>query len=181
MRRVFKRLTNLNIHAMKKLIAIIVLTITGTFVYGQKSIDNLFDKYAGKDGFTTVTVNGGLLKLAHLFGNNDDETSIPSHVTEIRILTQEDKSLSVDNFYKIVINDIDMDKYDEFMRVKSSDQDLRMLVRSEGNAFREFLLIAGGEDNALIQIKGNLTYEDAKKISEDAKKDHGTKGVEIYK
>lgn len=167
---------------MKRLLGIIVLTITATILYGQKSIDDLFDKYAGKEGFTTVTVNGGLLKFAHLFDDNDDETSkIPSHITEIRILTQEDKSLSVDNFYKIVINDIDLKKYDEFMRVKSTDQDLRMLVRSEGNAFREFLLIAGGEDNALIQIKGNLTYEDAKKISEDAKKDHGTKGVEIYK
>jgi hypothetical protein len=166
---------------MKKLFLIIALIITGTFIYGQKSIDDLFNKYAGKDGFTTVTVNGGLLKLAHLFGNNDEEASIPSHVTEIRILTQEDKNLSVDNFYKMVINDIDLNKYDEFMRIKSSDQDLRMLVRSEGNAFREFLLIAGGEDNALIQIKGNLTYDDAIKISEDAKKDHGAKGVEIYK
>ncbi len=165
---------------MKKLFVIFALIITGTFVYGQKSIDDLFEKYAGKDGFTTVTVNGGLLKLAHLFGN-DDDSSIPAHVTEIRILTQEDKNLSVDNFYKMVINDIDLNKYDEFMRVKSSDQDLRMLVRSEGNAFREFLLIAGGEDNALIQIKGNLTYDDAKKISEDAKKDHGTRGAELYK
>ena len=163
---------------MKKLFVIFALMITGTFLYGQKSIDDLFEKYAGKDGFTTVTVNGGLLKLAHIFGDNDDESSIPSHVTEIRILTQEDKNMSVDNFYKMVINDIDLNKYDEFMRVKSSDQDVRMLVRSEGKVFREFLLIAGGEDNALIQIKGNLTYEDAKKISEDAKKDHRTKGDE---
>jgi hypothetical protein len=161
---------------MKKLFVIIVLTFTGTFIYGQKSIDELFDKYAGKDGFTTVTINGNLLKLAHVFGDNDDET-LPAHVTEVRILAQEDKSMTVDNFYKMVINDIDLKKYDEFMRIKNSDQDLRMLVRSEGNTFKEFLLIAGGEDNALIQIKGNMSYEDAEKISDDAKKDHGTKGM----
>jgi hypothetical protein len=59
------------------------------------------------------------------------------------------------------------------MRVKKSDQDLRMLVRSEGNKFKEFLLIAGGTDNALIQVKGSMTYEDAKKFSKDAEKDHG--------
>ena len=58
---------------MKKLFVIFALIITGTFLYGQKSIDNLFEKYAGKDGFTTVTVNGGLLKLAHIFGDNDDD------------------------------------------------------------------------------------------------------------
>ena len=73
----------------------------------------------------------------------------------------------------MVIKDIDLQNYEEFMRVKESDQDLRMLVRSEGNRFKEFLLIAGGEDNAIIQIKGDLTLNDAKKMSEDAKKNHG--------
>ena len=50
---------------MKRLFVFIVLTVTATLVYGQKSIDDLFEKYAGRDGFTTVTLNGNLLKLAH--------------------------------------------------------------------------------------------------------------------
>jgi hypothetical protein len=166
---------------MKKLFVLIVLTIAASLTYGQKSIDDLFEKYAGRDGFTTVTINGNLLKLAHCFADKDDENSIPMHITEIRILAQEDKSMKVENFYKTVIDDIDLKNYDEFMRVKKSDQDLRMLVRSEGNRFREFLLIAGGDDNALIQVKGNMTYEEAKKFSDDARKDHGSSMVEIYK
>ncbi|MGA2405671.1 MAG: DUF4252 domain-containing protein [Bacteroidales bacterium] len=158
---------------MKRLFVFIVLTITATLVYGQKSIDDLFEKYAGKDGFTTVTINGNLLKLAHCLGDNDDENSIPANITEIRILAQEDKSTHVENFYNLVINDIDLKNYDEFMRVKESHQDVRMLVRTEGNKFKEFLLIAGGEDNALIQIKGNMTFKEARKFSDDAKKNHG--------
>lgn len=160
---------------MKKLFLFIGLTITATLVFGQKSIDNLFDKYAGKDGFTTVTINGNLLKMAHWFGDNDSEDSLPAKITEIRILAQEDKHLNVDNFYDLVINDIDLKNYEEFMRVKKSDQDLRMLVRSDGNRFKEFLLIAGGEDNALIQIKGDMTYAEAKRFSKEAEKDHGVK------
>jgi len=158
---------------MKRFLIFIVLTITATFAYSQKSIDDLFERYAGKDGFTTVTINGNLLKLAHCLGDNDDEKSFPANITEIRVLAQEDKSMNVENFYNLVINDIDLKNYDEFMRVKKSDQDLRMLVRSEGNKFKEFLLIAGGTDNALIQVKGSMTYEDAKKFSKDAEKDHG--------
>lgn len=158
---------------MKRILVFIVLTITATFVYGQKSIDNLFDRYAGKDGFTTVTLNGSLLKLAHCFDEDDDEDSLPADITEIRILAQDDDSMIVDNFYNLVIKDIDLKSYDEFMRVKSYDQDLRMLVRSEGNKFKEFLLIAGGKDNALIQIKGNMTYAEAKKFSKDAEKNNG--------
>ncbi len=166
---------------MKKLFLFIVLTITATVVYGQKSIDDLFDKYAGKDGFTTVTISGNLLKLAHCLGDTDEDDAIPLNITEIRILAQEDKSMKVENFYAMVINDIDLKNYDEFMRVKNSNQDLRMLVRSEGNKFKEFLLVAGGKDNALIQVKGNMTYAEAKKFSKDAEKNHGLSFTEKHK
>jgi hypothetical protein len=142
---------------MKRLLLFVFLTISGTIVYGQKSIDALFDRYAGRDGFVTVTIN------------------------EIRILAQEDENLKVENFYDMVIKDINLDLYEEFMRVKGSEQDLRMLVRSEGKKFKEFLLIAGGEDNALIQIKGNMTYDEAKKFSSDAKKNHGMNLIADHK
>ncbi len=166
---------------MKRLLVFIVLTITATLVNGQKSIDELFDRYAGRDGFTTVTINGNLLKLAHCLGENDEKDAFPLNITEIRILAQEDSSIKVENFYNSVIKDIDLKNYDEFMRVKKSDQDLRMLVRSEGNKFKEFLLIAGGESNALIQVKGNMTYEEAKKFSKDAEKNHGLNFTEKHK
>lgn len=64
------------------------------------------------------------------------------------------------------------------MQVKESDQDVRMLVRTEDNKFTEFLLIVGGKDNALIQIKGAMTFEEAKKFADDAKKDHGVNIIE---
>ena len=156
---------------MKKLLLLTVLSITFTIVYGQKSIDALFEKYAGKEGFTTVTINGNLLKLAKCFENGEDhDNTIPASITEIRILSQEDKELKVGNFYDMVIKDIDLKVYEEFMRVKESDQDLRMLVRTDGNKLKEFLLIAGGDDNAIIQIKGNLTIDEAKKLAMDAGK-----------
>jgi len=158
---------------MKRLFLFIALTITATIIYGQKSIDALFEKYAGKDGFVTITLNGNLLKLATCVDFDNDENPLPAEISGIRILAQENENLKVENFYDMVINDINLDNYEEFMRVKGSDQYLRMLVRSENNKFKEFLLIAGGEDNALIQIKGNMTYAEAKKFSNNARKNHG--------
>jgi hypothetical protein len=159
---------------MKKLLLFAVLSITFTFVYGQKSIDALFEKYSGKEGFTTVTINGNLLKLAKWFGSDDDhDNSVSASINEIRILSQEDKTLQVGNFYDMVIKDIDLKAYEEFMRVKESDQDLRMLVRTDGKRLKEFLLIAGGDDNAVIQIKGDLTIDEAKKLALDTGKNNG--------
>jgi hypothetical protein len=160
---------------MKRLLLLAVLTITFTFVYSQKSIDALFEKYAGKDGFTTVTINGDLLKLAKCFINDEDdiESSMSANISEIRILTQEDETMKAENFYDMFMKDIDLNKYEEFMRIKESDQDLRMLVRTDGKRFKEFLLIAGGDNNAVIQIKGDLSFNDAKKLSVDARKNSG--------
>ena len=158
---------------MKKVIVFAGLLVLGTTMFAQKSIDALFDKYAGKDGFTTVTINGSLLKLAACLGDEGANDSMPGDITELRILTQEDKTIQAGNFYDLVIKDIDLSLYEEFMRVKESNQDLRMLVRAEGKMFKEFLLIGGGEDNVLIQIKGNMSMDEAKKFSGDVKKNHG--------
>ena len=167
---------------MKRLLLFTVLSITFTFVYGQKSIDALFEKYGGKEGFTTVTIDGNLLKLVKCFGNDEDtdkDKEMSANITEIRILTQEDEAIKVENFYDMVMKDIDLKKYEEFMRVKESDQDLRMLVRTDGNRFKEFLLIAGGDNNAVIQIKGDLSFNDAKKLSADARKKNGVDIVSV--
>jgi hypothetical protein len=155
---------------MKKIYLIVVIAVVAN-AYSQKSIDALFEKYANKDGFTTLTINGNLLKMAGCLG--EDENSMPADVTEIRILAQEDGNMKVENFYDVVIKDIDLSLYEEFMRVKETNQDVRMLVRTEGNMFKEFLLISGGEDNALIQIKGSMSMDEAKKFSGEVKKNHG--------
>lgn len=158
---------------MKKLLWIVILLTSLSVANGQKSIDALFNRYAGRDGFVTVTISGNLLKLACLLDDDREENSLPGEITEIRILAQENKEMEVENFYDLVIRDIYVKDYEEFMRVKESDQDLRMLVRSDGNRFKEFLLIAGGEDNFIIQIKGDMTYKEARKLSSDMRKDHG--------
>jgi Domain of unknown function (DUF4252) len=160
---------------MKRLLLFASLMILFPISYGQKSIDALFDKYAGKEGFTTVTINGNLLSLARCFDHDaDKDFSMPAKISTIRVLSQEDKSLKVDNFYDMVVKDLNLSDYEEFMRIKESDQDLRVLVRQDGNKFREFLLIAGGEDNAIIQITGDITLNEVKKLSENINKGDGT-------
>jgi hypothetical protein len=166
-------IVKLNLIIMKNLIWIIAFLLLSPALNAQKSIDALFDKYAGKEGFVTVTINGNLLKLAAKLDDDKEAGSMPKDLTQIRILAQEDQTMKVDNFYNLVTKDLDLKQYEEFMQVKSSDQDVKMLVRTEGDLFREFLLIVGGKDNALIQIKGNMSLQEAKKFAEGAKKDHG--------
>jgi hypothetical protein len=153
-------------------IAALAVTLLGC---GQKSVDDLFKKYSDSEGYVTLTINGNLLKLAELFDDDEDSTDHHgrnSEITQIRILAQEEEYKGGENFFDMVKREIRGDDYEEFMRVKEKDQDLVMLVRTEGTNFREFLLVAGGEDNVIIQIKGKLTMKDARKFSADFRDDH---------
>ncbi|MFZ0282088.1 MAG: DUF4252 domain-containing protein [Bacteroidales bacterium] len=158
---------------MKRLLLMMVLSAAITAIFAQRSVDDLFDRYAGRKGFVTVTLSGDLLKLSCLVDDDNDKERLDGKITEIRVLAQDDDDMNVDNFYDLVIKDINTRGYEEYMRVKKSDQDLKMLVRTEGRRFREFLLIGGGEDNFIVQVKGDLSMKDAEKFSSDVKRDNG--------
>jgi hypothetical protein len=54
-----------------------------------------------------------------------------------------------------------------------------MLTRSSRRVFREVLIIGGGDNGLLVQIKGNMTFKEAKEFSERLKKDGG-RGIWSY-
>jgi hypothetical protein len=45
---------------MKRILGILVLSASISFAYGQRSIDALFEKYSGSEGFVTLTISGNL-------------------------------------------------------------------------------------------------------------------------
>ena len=158
---------------MKRIFGIIVLSAFMGAVFGQRSIDRLFERYSGNDGFVTFTIKGNLLNLLKSQDDGWSENRWPDKIEEIRILVQDDDNIRVENFYDLARRDIDSRDYEEFMSVKNSDQDLRMLVRIDGEVIREFLLIGGGEDNFIIQAKGRITLKEAEDFCCEVKKDQG--------
>jgi len=54
---------------------------------------------------------------------------------------QEEKGGNITNFLDVARRDLDSRDYEEFMSVNKTGQDLKMLVRMDGDIIREFLLI----------------------------------------
>jgi hypothetical protein len=138
---------------------------------GQRSVDRLFDSYSGKDNFYTMHLSGNLLRFV-ANSDNDDEEGLPQEVTEFRLIAQKDDQVKVTDFYNMVMKNLDTEGYEEFMRIKSFDQNTILLVKGHGKEFYEFLMVAGGKHNVVIQIKGSFSVQDAKKFSVNIKKDH---------
>lgn len=166
---------------MKKLLMTLILLIP-LWVMAQDNspIDKLFNKYANKDGFTTVNISGKLLSFASKFDESkSSETAMLEKLTGIRILSVENKDLNKDlNFYKELEADgfFKNHKYEVLMEVTDKDEVVRFYGRAgEKGKLSELLLVVGGNDNTLISIRGEIDPDDIGKITGSLDLDTKTK------
>lgn len=166
---------------MKRVI-ILILFILPLWCIAQDitPIDKLFNKYANKEGFTTVNISGKLLSLASKFDDSKKaEASILEKLSGIRILSVEDKELNKNlNFYKELEDDgfFKNHKYESLMEVTEKDQVVRFYGRTgEKGKLSELLLVVGGSDNTLISIRGIIDPDDIGKITGSLNLDIKTK------
>jgi hypothetical protein len=156
---------------MKRFILMLALLIPLIGLAQENSpVDKLFNKYANKDGFTTVNISGKLLGLASkLDDSKSKESEMMEKITGIRILSVEDKELNKNlNFYKELEADgfFKNHNYEALMEVTEKDEIVRFYGRNGANGkLTELLLVIGGEDNTLISIRGVISPEDIGKIT----------------
>jgi hypothetical protein len=155
---------------MKQLVFILAIVLPMA-VFAQKSpVDKLFEKYANREGFTTVNISGKLLSFAGHIDVGDEATSqMLSELKGIRILSVENHELNKTlDFYKELENDgfFKNNEYESLMEVTNDKEIVRFLARDAGNnKLSELLLIVSGDENALISIRGVIDPENIGKIT----------------
>jgi hypothetical protein len=146
---------------MRKISIIITMVICPLLIAAQNTaVDELFDKYAGKEGFTTVYVSKNLFKMISDIELDDPETEeLVDNLETIKILAADDyENTEGINFYDEIIRNLPVDEYEE--------------LREKDGIIKELLLVVGGiDDNVLISIIGDI---DLKKISKISKSMHGS-------
>ena len=159
---------------MKRALFIVCFTFLSAAIFAQnKSIDRVFDKYAGQEGFTTVYISKYMFSMFAQMDDVEDEDleevqDVFGKLDGIKILAVDDTEvIGTDvNFYDEIMKDLDRDDYVELMVVKDSESDIVFLAKEEGGIIVELLLIVGGEsDNALIAITGEIDLNTISKIS----------------
>jgi len=154
---------------MKKVLLSIVLIAGIMTMSAQTPVDKIFNKYAGKDGYTTVVINSFMFKLLASIETDDPEyeefKKASSGIESIRILTQDGGTSK--SFGKELLEILPRSEYEELMVVKESDEEVLFLAREEDGNITEFLLIVSGDDgdDALIVFTGNIDLESIASIS----------------
>jgi len=154
---------------MKKMFLSIAALCLALMMQAQNNpVDEMFNKYSEKQGFTVVSISS---KMLGLFANNDaankDTDDIISKLKSINILSVEDSLLNKNlNFYTELSRKLDLSVYEELMVVKSGPDMTKFLIKQSGNVITELLVITGGPGgNSLISIKGDLNLKNISDLS----------------
>lgn len=156
---------------MKKLIFLIIL---GTFIpdlFAQNTtVDKLFEKYSGKEGYTTVFISKYMFELFTDLDTGDPESKealdVMSKLDNIKIIVAEGKQNSQNNFYNEVIKELPVKDYKELMVIQESNQIIKFYIKESNKKISELLMLSGGnDDNVLISILGDIDLKSIAKIS----------------
>jgi len=153
---------------MKRIILNLIIILLPFWVYSQNTpVDELFDKYSGKEGFTSVYITSYMFSMFADVETSDPEfDELVKNLKAIKILATDETYSGNANFYKEIIDKLPMSQYKELMVIKEKDQDVKFLVNEKNGKIVELLLIAGGKnENALISIQGNIDLKNISKLS----------------
>jgi hypothetical protein len=154
---------------MKKIIlSFIALCLTLMIKAQSNPVDEMFDRYSEKQGFTVVSISS---KMFSMFANKDadkkDTDDVISKLKSIKILSVEDSLLNKNlNFYTELSHKLDLSVYEELMVVKEGPDITKFLIKQSGNIITELLVVKGGPaGNSLISIKGELNLKNISDMS----------------
>jgi hypothetical protein len=134
--------------------------------------DKIFEKYSGKEGFTTVYISKYMFELFSSIGGDTPESKemqdVIKGINSINILTVEDQTkipAGVD-IYKELMTEVTKRDYKELMVIKDNDQDVRFLIRETDGKVSELLLAVGGNaEHVIISIRGDIDLKSISKLS----------------
>jgi len=163
---------------MKKFSFIIVLlaaALLPQMTTAQTAIDHLYEKYAGKPGFTSINISPQMFQL--FAGVNTSDSSPEAQkaldamkqLKGLKMLVYEPKdSTKVQAFYNEIKRTVPTNKYMELMSVDGQDGKIKFLASQDKNGkIRELLMIVHGSDETMIMSLTGLI--DMKTIAEISK------------
>ena len=128
----------------------------------KPGVSEAFTRYRFKDGVTTITIPGWVIGLAANFGDMEKgERELLHSIDKVRILVVEDDDLKGKiNLHKEFSTKINPNNsYEELMTVRDKNEDVTIYGKMDENVITEMVILVGGDDNAMIYVRGEINPE----------------------
>ena len=163
---------------MKKLgvlLVVVLMAMMPSVTKAQSAIDGLYEKYAGKDGFTSINISPEMFNMMSGFNMNDsskEAIAAQDAIKQIKslkmLMYKPQDSTKVLSFYHVIQKMVPTNGFKDLMTINSHGSNLKFLARQDPNGkIRELLMIVRGDRETMIM---SMTGEiDMKSIAEISK------------
>ncbi len=130
-------------------------------------MDDVFDKYSGKDGFTTVYISSKMFSiLAGMDSEDKDFQNLVSRIKTIRILSENDSIIKPTGFGEDLLRRLPAAGYEDLMLVKNENGEVRFMILEIKGRIAELVMVSGGRNSSLVSIVGDLDLKTIASISD---------------
>lgn len=143
----------------------LILTAATLFLVScddNPGVSGAFSKYGHERGVTSITVPGWVIGIATKFGDlNKDERELLNSIDKVKVLSVEDNSLnSRVNLHQEFYSKINVNHdFEELLTVNNQNENVTIFGKMDGEIIREMVILVGGDDNALVYLKGEIKPE----------------------
>lgn len=157
------------INTMKNSLIIAMMLFTN-LTFSQDIMDNMYQKYAGKNGFTSINIGKGLLEFVSSLDNDKNAEEVTDKISDLKILVaNQNEGADVANFSNEIKSLIDKNAYLNLMEVIDGREKVNFYAKKADNMIVHLVMIAtGSEEEVLMSIKGQFSKEDLVKIGKDS-------------
>ncbi|MFZ5430768.1 MAG: DUF4252 domain-containing protein [Bacteroidota bacterium] len=145
---------------MKKLSLVLIIAITLVSCHRNDPVASAFTKYSRHDGVTSITVPGFVISLASKLAPPEDKELLEG-ISKVKILTIDQPEMNRKvNFHEEFHARLNTGKYEELMRISDKGTEVTIMgIMDTDHTLREMVILVGGDENALIFLKGNIRPE----------------------
>lgn len=154
---------------MKKLmslIALMVFAISISFAQND-AITKYFEKYVDDERFDVVYVSPKMFEMVSKIEIDEMDADVQEVIRELKGLRILHTEQNAKEFYKEAKSKMNFDEYEVIVQARDGNENVRIMVKDEGDIVKELFMLIGGENNfAMISFVGNI---DLKKVGKLAK------------
>ena len=157
---------NMKNHAL----ILMLLALFSASLSAQKSpVDDLFERYDGKEGFTSVYISPKMFGLLSRIDSDDQEfRDLVTRIKGIRILSIDSVAVVRGiNFASELMPSLRRNGYEELMTVKEPDGQVFFMIREAGGRIAELVMVTGGGSSSVVSIQGDLDLKTIASLSDN--------------
>ena len=128
----------------------------------KNTVEQLFKTFSKEKNTTHVNLGGFMMSLARMFTDTKG-------VSGVEVYAFDECENSVKENLNAAIKNLKDDSYETLVSTSENGDRTKVLVKIKDDYINEIVVIAGGNDPALIRIKGKIKPDDVNSVIEKNK------------